>query len=86
MSEGVLDTTPDPALVIDDSRTIGNGPFELLVGREFKLKIWEDMVRTMRVKEVARFTCPFQVREVFVLCCDYFSKNAVSLKFAFPLF
>jgi len=57
-----LETTPDPDSVIDDSRTMGNGPFELLIGREFKLKIWEDMVRTMRVKEMARFTCQFRVR------------------------
>lgn len=65
MTDGVLDTTPDPAHVLDDSRTMGNGPFELLIGREFKLKIWEDMVRTMRVNELARFTCTFQVRIMY---------------------
>lgn len=48
-------------MIIDDSRRMGNGPFELLIGREFKLDIWEEMVRTMRLKEVARFTCPFKV-------------------------
>lgn len=47
--------------VLDDSRKLGTGPFELLVGRKFKLGIWEDMVKTMRVGEVAQFKCPFKV-------------------------
>ena len=47
--------------VLDDSRTLGTGPFELLVGRQFKLGIWEEMVKTMRVGEVAQFNCPFKV-------------------------
>ena len=47
--------------VIDDTRTLGSGPFELLFGRDFKLSIWEDMVKTMRVTEIARFYCPFEV-------------------------
>ena len=53
--------------ILDDSRTLGTGPFELLVGREFKLGIWEDMVKTMRVGEVARFECPFKV---YVYTCE----------------
>lgn len=47
--------------VIDDTRVLGTGPFELLIGRDFKLAVWEEMVKTMAVGEVARFTCPFQV-------------------------
>lgn len=46
--------------VVDDSRLMGCGPFELLVGREFKLAVWEEMLQTMLVGEVARFYCPFQ--------------------------
>ncbi len=52
---------PELDEVIDDTRTMGNGPFELLMGREFKVDIWDEMVRTMRVDEVARFLCPFEV-------------------------
>ena len=52
---------PERDEVIDDTRTLGNGPFELLMGCEFKLDVWYDMVKTMRVGEVARFTCPFKV-------------------------
>ena len=47
--------------VVDDSRLLGTGPFELLVGRKFKLEIWEEMVKSMRVGEIAQFNCPFKV-------------------------
>lgn len=47
--------------VIDDTRTLGCGPFELLVGRKFKMDVWEDLVKEMLVGEVARFTCPYKV-------------------------
>ena len=47
--------------VVDDSRTLGTGPFELLVGRKFKLGVWEDMVKTMKIGEIAEFICPFKV-------------------------
>lgn len=61
MDAGGSVIAPEPNEVIDDSRTMGNGPFELLIGREFKLDIWDEMVRTMRLNEVARFICPFTV-------------------------
>ena len=47
--------------VLDDSRSLGTGPFELLVGRKFKLEVWEDLVKSMRIGEVAEFRCPFKV-------------------------
>ena len=46
---------------IDSSRDLGQ-PFELLIGRKFKLEVWEELVKTMRVNEVARFTCDKSVR------------------------
>lgn len=51
----------DEEEVIDDTRCLHNGPFELLFGREFKLPVWEKWVREMLVGEVARFTCPYGV-------------------------
>jgi len=48
-------------LLVDDTRQIGNGPFELIIGRSFKLKIWEELVRGMLVNEIARFTCEPEV-------------------------
>lgn len=59
--DGVLDEDNLQDCVIDDSRTLGAGPFELLVGREFKLHVWEDMVKSMRIGEIARFKCPNKV-------------------------
>lgn len=46
-------------VVLDDSRTFGK-PFELLMGKSFKLDCWEDCVKTMLVGEVAVFSCPVQ--------------------------
>ena len=41
---------------IDCSKELGQ-PFELLIGKKFKLEVWEELIKTMREKEVARFTC-----------------------------
>ena len=57
----------ESAEVVDDSRTSGLGPFELLCGREFTLSVWEEAVREMKVGELSRFHCPFKVRPV---ACD----------------
>lgn len=47
----------DNQKVIDDSRKVNNGtPMELVLGKKFKLEVWEVMVQKMAVKEVARFT------------------------------
>uniref|UniRef100_A0A4X2KZB7 AIP/AIPL N-terminal FKBP-type PPIase domain-containing protein n=1 Tax=Vombatus ursinus TaxID=29139 RepID=A0A4X2KZB7_VOMUR len=42
--------------VIDDSRQRGK-PMELILGKHFKLPVWETIVRTMRPAEVAEFLC-----------------------------
>ncbi|KAJ8001052.1 hypothetical protein DPEC_G00187160 [Dallia pectoralis] len=45
--------------VVDDSRTMGgrSKPMELILGKKFKLAVWEQIVATMREGEVAAFTC-----------------------------
>ncbi|XP_030644204.1 AH receptor-interacting protein [Chanos chanos] len=45
--------------VLDDSRTMGgrSKPMELILGKKFKLAVWERVVITMREGEVAEFTC-----------------------------
>lgn len=40
--------------VIDDSRKLTQ-PMELLIGKQFKLEVWETVVQTMAVNEVAEF-------------------------------
>ncbi|XP_074087035.1 AH receptor-interacting protein isoform X3 [Macrotis lagotis] len=42
--------------VIDDSRQRGK-PMELILGKQFKLPVWEAIVGTMRPGEVAEFLC-----------------------------
>ncbi|XP_056136122.1 AH receptor-interacting protein [Lampris incognitus] len=70
--KGALPTFPDGTKVIfhyrtclcdgtvlDDSRTMGGRckPMELILGKKFKLAVWERVVITMREGEVAEFTC-----------------------------
>lgn len=59
--DGFLDDDDFQESVLDDTRTLGSGPFELLIGRGFKMDVWEKLVQTMRIGEVARFRCPFKV-------------------------
>ena len=41
--------------VIDDSRILGK-PMELVLGKQFKLEVWEAIIQKMAVGEVALFT------------------------------
>ncbi|TUM96408.1 AH receptor-interacting protein [Bagarius yarrelli] len=45
--------------VLDDSRTMGgkSKPMELILGKKFKLPVWELVLGTMRLGEIAEFTC-----------------------------
>ncbi|XP_076833129.1 aryl-hydrocarbon-interacting protein-like 1 isoform X2 [Brachyhypopomus gauderio] len=46
----------DERTVLDDSRQVGV-PMELVIGNMFKLDVWETLLRSMRVGEVAEFWC-----------------------------
>uniref|UniRef100_A0A8C6ZP46 Aryl-hydrocarbon-interacting protein-like 1 n=1 Tax=Nothoprocta perdicaria TaxID=30464 RepID=A0A8C6ZP46_NOTPE len=48
--------------VIDDSREAGM-PMEIIVGKMFKLEIWETLLSSMRAGEVAEFWCDAIVEE-----------------------
>ena len=48
--------------VIDDSREAGI-PMEIIVGKMFKLEIWETLLSSMRAGEVAEFWCDTIVSE-----------------------
>nr|XP_019593263.1 PREDICTED: AH receptor-interacting protein isoform X3 [Rhinolophus sinicus] len=43
-------------VVLDDSRVRGK-PMELIIGKKFKLPVWETIVCTMREGEIAQFRC-----------------------------
>lgn len=60
ITEKLAEVSPDD--LIDDSRAMKLDPFELYIGREFKLAIWEELVKTMKVGEISRFSCPYEVR------------------------
>jgi len=38
---------------------------ELILGKQFKLEVWEACLQTMKVKEVAEFTCDAKVSQFF---------------------
>lgn len=42
--------------VIDDSRNSGV-PMEIVVGKMFKIEVWETLLTSMRINEVAEFWC-----------------------------
>lgn len=52
--------------VLDDSRNMAgkSNPMELILGKKFKLPVWECVVTTMKVGEVAEFTCDVKVSEM----------------------
>ncbi|XP_024945204.1 AH receptor-interacting protein isoform X2 [Cephus cinctus] len=60
---------PDKTL-IDDSRTMGK-PMELVLGKKFKLEIWEVIVQKMALNEVARF----RVNKSLVTAYPFVSKT-----------
>lgn len=54
--------------VIDDSRKFSQ-PVEILIGKQFKLEVWETIVQTMAVNEVAEFHVEKNVR-IFLQFCQ----------------
>lgn len=65
--------------VLDDSRTMGgcNKPMELILGKKFKLAVWERVVITMRKGEISEFTCDTKVSGPIIWdsigqqCCSF---------------
>ena len=52
--------------VLDDSRVCGK-PMELIIGKKFKLPVWETIVRTMREGEISQFCCDVKVPDALCL-------------------
>lgn len=44
-------------------------PMELILGKKFKLPVWEQVVTTMREGEIADFTCDVKVSDLLILYC-----------------
>lgn len=54
--------------MLDDSRVRGK-PMELIIGKKFKLPVWETIVSTMREGEIAQFHCDVKVPDIPHLSC-----------------
>ena len=52
--------------VIDDSRKYTQ-PIEILIGKKFKLEVWETMVQAMAVNEVAEFCVDKTVSHTLIM-------------------
>lgn len=52
--------------VIDDSRKI-NRPMELILGKKFKMPVWEECIKSMRINEVAEFAVKKQLVDSYPL-------------------
>lgn len=48
--------------LIDDSK-VTHKPMELVLGKKFKLEVWEVIVQKMALNEVAKFTVDQSVRK-----------------------
>ena len=58
----------DERTVIDDSKKVGM-PMEIVMGNMFKLDVWETLLASMRLQEVAEFWCDITVSEVIFRGC-----------------
>lgn len=48
---------PESGKVMDDSKKMNEKkPMELIIGKKFKIEIWEKCIRTMWLNEVAKFS------------------------------
>lgn len=57
---------PDKTL-LDDSRKMGKGkPMEIVLGKQFKLEVWEVILQKMALNEVAEFTVDKSVSSFFL--------------------
>ncbi|XP_063814596.1 AH receptor-interacting protein isoform X3 [Pseudophryne corroboree] len=67
--DGTKATFHYQTLLCDDKRTMIDDssnrekPMELIIGKKFKLPVWETIIRSMREGEVAEFLCDTPVQE-----------------------
>lgn len=67
--------------MLDDSRVRGK-PMELIIGKKFKLPVWETIVCTMREGEIAQFCCDVKVS--WPLFCLLLSVSQVAARGLVP--
>lgn len=58
----------DEKTILDDTRKMGEGkPFELIIGKKFKLEVFEAIVQQMALKEVAQFSVNQNVTFIYLV-------------------
>lgn len=62
----------DDRTVLDDSKKVGV-PMEVVIGNMFKLDVWEILLKSMRIREVAEFWCDIIVSAIV----QFFSNSNV---------
>jgi hypothetical protein len=55
--------------LLDDSRKMGK-PMELVLGKKFKMEVWETIVQAMAVGEIAKFTVDKSVSFLNLYLCE----------------
>lgn len=56
----------DDHTVLDDSKKVGV-PMEVVIGNMFKLDVWETLLKSMRIREIAEFWCDVIVSTIVQL-------------------
>lgn len=56
----------DERTVVDDSKQVGQ-PMHIIIGNMFKLEVWETLLTSMRLGEVAEFWCDTIVSSLVAL-------------------
>ncbi|XP_041109907.1 uncharacterized protein LOC121317876 [Polyodon spathula] len=64
--------------VIDDSRK-GGVPMEIIVGKMFKMEIWEPLLTSMRIGEVAEFWCDSMHTGLYPMVSSGIRKVAIGI-------
>lgn len=56
--------------IIDDSKKIGK-PMEIILGKQFKMPVWEECLKSMRLHEVSEFSIKKKVSMLCLKCYYY---------------
>lgn len=71
--------------VLDDSRQMGAGkPLDLVLGKKFKLEVWEAILQKMALNEVAEFTVDKSVRQHYYIVCYFIVLKYFQLVIQYP--
>ncbi|GFV17594.1 AH receptor-interacting protein [Trichonephila clavipes] len=62
----ILNDNGEPLDCVDDSKKIGR-PMEIILGKQFKMPVWEKCLEAMKLEEIAIFTVPKSLVDAYPL-------------------